>query len=114
VGTQGRLHGSRRLLRRLNPALTLEHNGKARAVPPDRPGQLCPRQVGRDPIDQAPLANVATRHQATTAQVALAWLLATSPVTLAIPGTSSLDHLTENIAAAGLQLTADDLTELAG
>ncbi|MBF8189814.1 aldo/keto reductase [Nonomuraea sp. K274] len=43
---------------------------------------------------------------------ALAWLLATSPVTLAIPGTSSLDHLTENIAAAGLRLTSDDLAEL--
>jgi aryl-alcohol dehydrogenase-like predicted oxidoreductase len=69
---------------------------------------------GRYPIDRAPLANVATRHQATVAQVALAWLLATSPVTLAIPGTSSLDHLTENIAAAGLRLTADDLAELAG
>jgi aryl-alcohol dehydrogenase-like predicted oxidoreductase len=50
---------------------------------------------GRDPIDRAPLANVATRHQATTAQVALAWLLVISPVTLAIPGTSSLGHLTE-------------------
>jgi hypothetical protein len=40
---------------------------------------------GRELIDQASLANVAARHQATTAQVALAWLLATSPVTLAIP-----------------------------
>jgi aryl-alcohol dehydrogenase-like predicted oxidoreductase len=68
---------------------------------------------GRDPINQTPVANVAARHGATTAQVALAWLLATSPVTLAIPGTSSLDHLTENIAAAGLRLTPDDLAELA-
>lgn len=57
---------------------------------------------------------VATRYRASTAQVALAWLLARSPVTLAIPGTSSLDHLAENTAAAGLRLTADDLTALAG
>lgn len=69
---------------------------------------------GREPLDQAPLANVAARYQATPAQVALAWMLATSPVTLAIPGTSSLEHLTENIAAAGIRLTADDLAELAG
>ena len=69
---------------------------------------------GRQPLDQAPLAEVADRHQATPTQVALAWLLAISPVTLAIPGTSSLDHLVENIAAASLRLTADDLAELAG
>jgi aryl-alcohol dehydrogenase-like predicted oxidoreductase len=68
---------------------------------------------GKVPIDPARLANVAARHQATAAQVALAWLLATSPATLAIPGTGSLDHLTENVAAAGLRLTADDLAELA-
>ncbi|MCP3782909.1 aldo/keto reductase [Micromonospora sp. A3M-1-15] len=67
---------------------------------------------GRERIDQAPLATVAARHQATTAQVALAWLLARSPVTLAIPGTSSPDHLAENVAAAGLRLTAEDLAEL--
>jgi len=41
--------------------------------------------------------------------VALAWLLAVSPVTLPIPGTTSPDHLAENVAAAHLRLTADDL-----
>jgi aryl-alcohol dehydrogenase-like predicted oxidoreductase len=51
-----------------------------------------PLDGGRAPTDQTPLANVTAGHQATAAQVALAWLLATSPVTLAIPGTSSLDH----------------------
>lgn len=69
---------------------------------------------GRDRIDPARLAAVAHRHRATTVQVALAWLLATSPAILAIPGTSSLDHLAENVAAAGLHLTADDLAELDG
>jgi pyridoxine 4-dehydrogenase len=68
---------------------------------------------GRARLDTAGLTRIAARHQATPAQIALAWLLATSPVTLAIPGTSSLDHLTDNVAAAGLRLTIDDLTELA-
>jgi aryl-alcohol dehydrogenase-like predicted oxidoreductase len=72
-----------------------------------------PLGAGKERIDPTRLANVAARHQATTAQVALAWLLATSPATLAIPGTGSLAHLTENIAAASLCLTADDLAELA-
>ncbi|MPZ83214.1 MAG: aldo/keto reductase [Actinophytocola sp.] len=67
---------------------------------------------GKDRIDATRLTSVASRHQATPAQVALAWLLATSPVTLAIPGTSSLDHLTDNIAATGLRLTIDDLAKL--
>ena len=67
---------------------------------------------GRARLDTARITSVAARHQATPAQVALAWLLATSPVTLAIPGTSSLDHLTENIAATNLHLTTTDLAEL--
>ncbi len=58
------------------------------------------------------LGEVARRHDATPAQVALGWLLARSPVMLPIPGTASLDHLEENIAAAGLKLTPDDLERL--
>jgi pyridoxine 4-dehydrogenase len=69
---------------------------------------------GRDRSDPTRLANVAVRHRATPAQIALAWLLAIAPVTLPIPGTSSLDHLTENVAAAGIRLSDDDLSELAG
>jgi pyridoxine 4-dehydrogenase len=59
------------------------------------------------------LARVAQRHRATTAQVALGWLLAHSPVMVPIPGTASMAHLEENCAAAALALTADDLAELA-
>ena len=58
------------------------------------------------------VAEVAARHHATQAQIALAWLLAHSSVMLPIPGTESLAHLEENTAAAGIQLTADDLTAL--
>ncbi|MGW7072074.1 oxidoreductase [Streptomyces sp. NPDC054855] len=69
---------------------------------------------GFDPIEHGRLADVAERHGATTAQVALAWLLASSPNMLAIPGTGSPAHLTENLAAAGLRLDAADIAELAG
>jgi aryl-alcohol dehydrogenase-like predicted oxidoreductase len=55
---------------------------------------------------------IARAHDATAGQVALAWLLAKSPVMLPIPGTGSVEHLEENVAAADLTLTADELTTL--
>ncbi len=55
---------------------------------------------------------VATAHGATAGQVALAWLLARSPVMLPIPGTSSVAHLEENVAAASLKLTSAEMAEL--
>ncbi|MFB9834830.1 oxidoreductase [Actinoallomurus acaciae] len=69
---------------------------------------------GDRPLEAERLAKVAARHDATAAQVALAWLLALSPVMLAIPGTGSPGHLEENVAASGLTLTEEDLAELAG
>ncbi len=62
----------------------------------------------------AALDEVAARHRATPAQVALAWLLARSPAMLVIPGTSSTAHLEENVAAAELGLSDDDLAVLDG
>jgi len=64
-----------------------------------------------------PLEAEAKRHNVSTVQLALAWLLHKSPVMLPIPGTSSIAHLEENMAAAKLQLTADDwkpIDDLAG
>jgi len=58
------------------------------------------------------LARVAKAHGATTYQVASAWLLQRSPVMLPIPGTSSVKHLEENVAAAGLKLTQEEFKEL--
>ena len=58
------------------------------------------------------IAEVAGRLHATPAQVALAWLLRRSPVMLPIPGTSSRAHLEENVAAASLELSADDFDRL--
>jgi len=51
------------------------------------------------------LAEIAARHAATPAQVALAWLLRRSPTMLPIPGTLSLGHLKENLAALQIELT---------
>lgn len=58
------------------------------------------------------LREIASRLHATPAQVALAWLLAHSPVTLLIPGTSKVAHLEENVAAAGLRLAPADVEAL--
>jgi pyridoxine 4-dehydrogenase len=59
-----------------------------------------------------PVDGIASNHDATPGQVALAWLLRRSPVMLPIPGTSSVAHLEENVAAASLQLTDDEYAEL--
>jgi pyridoxine 4-dehydrogenase len=56
-----------------------------------------------------PLDEVARAHHATPGQVALAWLLARSPTMLPIPGTSSIEHLEENVAAADLRLSDDEV-----
>lgn len=58
------------------------------------------------------LNRVAKVHRATPHQVALAWLLKRSPIMLPIPGTSSVEHLEQNIAAASLQLTENEYEEL--
>ncbi|MGW5671557.1 aldo/keto reductase [Micromonospora sp. NPDC003776] len=60
-----------------------------------------------------PLDAISTEHGATPAQLALAWLLRRSPVMLPIPGTSSVAHLEENVAAAEVQLTDDEFEALA-
>jgi pyridoxine 4-dehydrogenase len=67
---------------------------------------------GAGDVAGGPLREVADRHDATPFQVAIAWLLRRSPVMLPIPGTQSLDHLEENVAAAGLELDDDDLARL--
>jgi pyridoxine 4-dehydrogenase len=61
---------------------------------------------------EAVVAEIADAHDATPYQVALAWQLQHSPVTLPIPGTSSVAHLEENVAAASLDLTDDELARL--
>ncbi|HEY0239064.1 MAG TPA: aldo/keto reductase family oxidoreductase [Friedmanniella sp.] len=67
---------------------------------------------GFSPLQSTVLSTVAARNGATSMAVALAWLLRRSSNVLLIPGTSSVAHLRENVAGAGLALSADDLAEL--
>lgn len=64
------------------------------------------------PLDNRALDLVAERHGASAYQVALAWLLHRSPNLVCIPGTSTVAHLEQNVAAASIGLTAEDLAEL--
>ena len=60
----------------------------------------------------SPLASLAAKRGATPSQLALAWLLRRSPAMLPIPGTSSVSHLEDNVAAAGITLTEDEYAAL--
>jgi pyridoxine 4-dehydrogenase len=69
--------------------------------------------LGAGSVDAAgAIDRVAQAHGATRFQVALAWLLARSSTMLPIPGTSSIEHLEENVVAAGLRLSEDEFSEL--
>ena len=71
-----------------------------------------PLAVGKLGQEQGLLATLAQKYSATPAQIALAWLLARSPIMLPIPGTASVKHLEENIAAAAIRLTDAEIMEL--
>jgi pyridoxine 4-dehydrogenase len=71
-----------------------------------------PLATGRLVRPGGPLDEIADRHHTTPPQVALAWLLRHSPAMLPIPGTSSVAHLEENVAAATLQLTDEEMAML--
>jgi len=71
-----------------------------------------PLAAGKLSGGDSPIRRVAGQLNATPSQVALAWLLARSPVMLPIPGTSSVEHLEENVAAAGLKIDENKLQEL--
>jgi aryl-alcohol dehydrogenase-like predicted oxidoreductase len=72
-----------------------------------------PLDMGHLADEGGALANVARVHDATPAQIALAWLLRRSPVMLPIPGTASIAHLEENVAAAEIELSDEEFAELA-
>ncbi len=71
-----------------------------------------PLEVGELSRAGGLVADIAARYDATPGQVALAWLLSHSPVTLPIPGTSKVAHLEENIGAVALELAPAELAEL--
>jgi len=103
VAVQNHFH----IARRENVAMLNACAGNGIAFAP-----FFPLGGGRSDLNDPRLARVAVRHGATVSQIALAWLLALSPVTLAIPGTGSLVHLEENIAAGSITLTPEDLADL--
>jgi pyridoxine 4-dehydrogenase len=71
-----------------------------------------PLAAGRVSGSESPVSRMATQWKVTPSQVALAWLLARSPVMLPIPGTSRVEHLEENVAAAQLKIDANKSQEL--
>lgn len=71
-----------------------------------------PLAAGEMAGPDSPLAKVSQNHHATVSQLALAWLLHRSPVMLPIPGTSRLEHLKENVGAAGLSLADAEWAEI--
>jgi aryl-alcohol dehydrogenase-like predicted oxidoreductase len=72
-----------------------------------------PLGAGRLSGETSPISRLAAQWKATPSQIALAWLLARSPVMLPIPGTSNAKHLEENVAAAGLKIDPEEVQELA-
>ena len=71
-----------------------------------------PLAAGKLSGGESPIVRVAAKLKVTPSEVALAWLLARSPVMLPIPGTSSVKHLEENVAAAGLKIDKEKMDEL--
>ena len=65
-----------------------------------------------DLLTSGSLGDVAKMHDATPAQIALAWLLHKSPVMLPIPGTSSIDHFEENLGAGSIELSAEEMSRI--
>jgi aryl-alcohol dehydrogenase-like predicted oxidoreductase len=71
-----------------------------------------PLATGKLLGDGGPLSQLAAKHDASASQLALAWLLKRSPVMLPIPGTSSVEHLEDNLRGAEIELTDEEFAEL--
>lgn len=71
-----------------------------------------PLASGDAAAPDGPIAEVAALHDATPAQISIAWLLHRSPVILPIPGTSSIEHFEENLGAGTIELTDEDLSRI--
>ncbi len=75
---------------------------------PMNAGKIAKSAAANEARTNHPVQEFAQQHGATVSQISLAWLLQHSPVILPIPGTSSIAHLEENVASAGLQISEDD------
>src|SRR5262249_10356201 len=92
---------------KIDETTTFARNDFRNIVPRFSPEARKPNQVLI-----ALLGSIAARKQATPAQIALAWLLAQKPWIVPIPGTTKLTRLEENLGAAAIHLTADDLRQI--
>lgn len=92
---------------KIDPSTTFDSADFRSTVPRFTPENLRANQALLDL-----LARIAAEKQATPAQVALAWLLAKKPWIVPIPGTTKLHRLEENLGAAAVELTRDDLSEI--
>ena len=102
-------------------ALALISRGETQLIPrrviasARRSARVLTADGEQDELHHKPLLEkIAARHNASSGQVALAWLLMRSSAMLLIPGTSSVGHLEENVAAAHLRLSREEFEELAG
>jgi pyridoxine 4-dehydrogenase len=108
-----------RQAQRLNPIVSVQNRYNLGDRGSDPVLEVC-EQEGLAFLPWAPiqdtdarvLRDVADRHRATPHQVVLAWLLARSPAMLPIPGTGSVAHLEENLGAAGVRLSTDEVAAL--
>jgi aryl-alcohol dehydrogenase-like predicted oxidoreductase len=93
---------------KVDATITFDSNSDLRATFPRFTPEA--RKANQAVVDL--LSSVARRKNATSAQIALAWLLAQKPWIVPIPGTRKLERLDENIAAAEIEFTSDDLREI--
>jgi aryl-alcohol dehydrogenase-like predicted oxidoreductase len=91
----------------MNENTTFDSTDLRNTLPRFTPGALKANQALIDL-----LGSIAERKKATPAQIALAWLLAQKPWIVPIPGTTKLNRLEENIGAASIELTSEDLREI--
>jgi pyridoxine 4-dehydrogenase len=109
--------------RKIVPIVTVQNRYSVTDLESDNMVDICTREgigfIPWRPVEpdtlkgkQEQIAQIASRHHATPGQIALAWLLKRSPAMLPIPGTSSVRHLEENVAAAEIKLSDDEFRAL--
>ncbi len=124
IGVSNHDVGQLERARELTPAVSVQNRFEISDRSSDAVVEVCERDglafIPWNPLgagdsgDHDLLGRIAAEHDATPYQVAIAWMLARSPAMLPIPGTSSVEHLEENIAAGSLELSDEQVAELTG
>ena len=118
IGLSNVIEGQLRFAQTLTPIASIQNRYNTSDRGSESLVDLC-MQEGIAFLPWAPIQNldagparIAQRHGVTPRQIVLAWLLARSPAMLPIPGTGSIGHLEENMAAAAIELSADEVNSL--